>query len=49
MHAERELIDTVTDGHADADNRGQDCGGVDNRTNASRGFGASTAVKGTEW
>ena len=46
MHTERELIDTVTDGHADTDNRRQNRGGVDNRTDASRGFRAEHCGKG---
>ena len=45
MHAKRELIDTITDGDADTDNRREDCGGVDYRADASRGFGAEHCSK----
>ena len=40
MHAERELIDAVADCDADTDNGGKNRGGIDNRTDASRGFRA---------
>ena len=46
MHTERELINAVTDSHADTDNRRQNRGGVDNRTNASRGFRAEHRGEG---